>query len=137
MGTSLSLFPFQNSPPKQKVPEPGGVSTMIQTQIKCYLHKTNFSWMSKWIIYWSLVATPAGCTVRWCKTHDDCNPLVTVTTELLLQRKETGKKYLLPRNWKLDSGDIFILDFEPGSLRDRWQPTHLACSAPSPSEEGN
>lgn len=47
---------------------------MIQTQIKCYLHKTNFSWMSKWIIYWSLVATPAGCTVCWCKIHDDCNP---------------------------------------------------------------
>lgn len=83
-----------------------------------------------------LVATPAGCSARWCKIHTDHNPLVTVTTELLLQRKETGKNTSYPGtgNWIQET---FILDFEPGSLRDWWQLTHLACSTPSPSEEGN
>lgn len=89
--------------------------------------------MPEWIIYRSL--RPPGRAARWCKIHGDCNPLVTVTTELLLQRKETGRNtsYPGPGNW---IGDVFILGLEPGSLRDRWQLTHLACSTPSPSEEG-
>lgn len=62
-----------------------------------------------------LFVTPPGCSARWCKIHTDCNPLVTVTTELLLQGKETGKNTSYPGtgNWIQETYLFWILSLVP------------------------